>query len=66
MIDPRYPAAPAGDTVDVVHGETIPDPYRWLEDGNLAETRSWTGQQNALTEAYLAARPARAVISGQR
>ena len=62
MIDPHYPAAPAGDTVDVVHGETIPDPYRWLEDGNSAETRSWTGQQNALTEAYLAARPARAVI----
>ncbi len=62
MIDPRYPASPAGDTVDVVHGESIPDPYRWLEVGDSAETRSWTGQQNALTEAYLAAHPARAGI----
>ena len=62
MIEPRYPATPAGDTVDVLHGETIPDPYRWLEDGDSAETRSWTERQNALTEAYLSAHPARAGI----
>jgi prolyl oligopeptidase len=62
VIDPPYPATPAGDTVDEVHGETIPDPYRWLEDGDSAETRSWTERQNALTEAYLAARPARSGI----
>ncbi len=59
MIDPRYPPTPAGDAVDVLHGETIPDPYRWLEDGDAPETRSWTDRQNALTEAYLAARPER-------
>ena len=62
MIDPRYPPTPAGDAVDVLHGETIPDPYRWLEDGDAPETRSWTERQNALTEDYLASRPVRAKL----
>ena len=62
MIDPRYPPTPAGDTVDVLHGETIPDPYRWLENGDAPETRSWTDRQNALTASYLAAKPARMKI----
>lgn len=57
-----YPAALVGDTVDLLHGEAIPDPYRWLENGDSAETRSWTERQNALTEAYLAAQPGRAKI----
>ena len=35
----RIPPTPAGDTVDVLHGETIPDPYRWLENGDAPETR---------------------------
>ena len=48
--------ARTGDTVDVLHGETIPDPYRWLENGDDPETRGWTERQNALTERYLAAR----------
>jgi prolyl oligopeptidase len=62
VIDPRYPPTPAGDAVDVLHGETIPDPFRWLEDGDALETRSWTDRQNALTEGYLAARPERSKI----
>jgi prolyl oligopeptidase len=62
VTDPRYPPSPAGGAVDVLHGETIPDPYRWLEDGNDPETRSWTDRQNALTESYLAAQPARTTI----
>jgi prolyl oligopeptidase len=56
---PIYPPSPAHDTTDVLHGETIADPYRWLEDGNAPETREWTERQNALTEAYLAAVPGR-------
>lgn len=30
---PTYPETPAYDISDVLHGETIADPYRWLEDG---------------------------------
>jgi prolyl oligopeptidase len=54
-----YPAARRADVVDVLHGEPIPDPYRWLENGADPETVAWTGRQNALTEAWLARRPAR-------
>jgi prolyl oligopeptidase len=54
-----YPETPTHDIADVLHGETIADPYRWLEDGTTPETRLWTEQQNAVTEAYLAAVPGR-------
>ena len=27
-----YPHTPTSDHVDQLHGETIPDPYRWLEE----------------------------------
>ncbi|HEX7336444.1 MAG TPA: prolyl oligopeptidase family serine peptidase [Gemmatimonadales bacterium] len=54
-----YPETPAYDLEDVLHGETIADPYRWLEDGDAPETRRWTEEQNALTQAHLAAVPGR-------
>jgi prolyl oligopeptidase len=50
------------DAVEVLHGETIPDPYRWLEDGADPDTRAWTERQNALTEDWLARVPARQAI----
>jgi prolyl oligopeptidase len=49
-----YPPTRREEAGDVLHGERVPDPYRWLEDGESAETRTWTAAQNALTEAYLA------------
>jgi prolyl oligopeptidase len=57
-----YPPTRADDTVEVLHGETIPDPYRWLENGDDPDTRDWTERQNALTERYLADVPAREQI----
>jgi prolyl oligopeptidase len=56
---PDYPETRSADVLDVLHGETIADPYRWLEDGSSPETQRWTEQQNAVTEAYLAAVPGR-------
>ncbi|MEO8090256.1 MAG: prolyl oligopeptidase family serine peptidase [Gemmatimonadales bacterium] len=56
---PTYPASRSTDLVETLHGEQIADPYRWLEDGDSTETRAWTEQQNAVTEAYLAAVPGR-------
>src|SRR3981081_3616493 len=49
---PPAPPAPRGDESEVLHGQRIADPYRWLErDG--AEARAWTEAQNARTRAAL-------------
>jgi prolyl oligopeptidase len=59
---PPYPPTSAGDEVEILHGERIPDPYRWLEQGEDPGTQAWTASQNALTESLLGAVPGRARI----
>ncbi len=56
---PDYPETPTRPVEDVLHGERISDPYRWLENGQSPETQRWTEQQNAFTESYLAGFPGR-------
>jgi len=41
----------------------VADPYRWLEDTESAETRTWIVAQNQLTDAYLEAIPGRRRIA---
>src|SRR5437016_2705464 len=53
------PSAERGDAFEVLHGERIADPYRWLEHDGV-ETRAWTEAQNARTRAALDAAPGRA------
>jgi prolyl oligopeptidase len=43
-----YPAARLGDAADNYHGTRVPDPYRWLEDAEAAETIAWVEAQNVL------------------
>ena len=62
MTELAYPPTRTVDAVEVLHGETIADPYRWLEDGDDPDTRAWTDRQNALTESYLARVPGRDAI----
>jgi prolyl oligopeptidase len=50
------------DHTDVLHGTTVADPYRWLEDSNSDEVRRWIGAQNRFTSAHLEQIPARARI----
>ena len=55
----EYPSSPQGDVVDIYHGTSVPDPYRWLEDPNSEESRVWIEAQNALTYAWLEEIPQR-------
>jgi len=45
---PSYPAAPPGPAADVLHGRTVADPYRWLEDPTATETLRWAAEQDEL------------------
>jgi prolyl oligopeptidase len=47
------PATPARPVVDVLHGTTLTDRYRWLENGKDAQVAAWTRAQHAATVAYL-------------
>ena len=59
---PTYPAAARGTQVDVYHGASIADPYRWLEDTDLPETKAWVQAENRLTDSFLATIPERSAI----
>lgn len=39
--------------IDLLHGETVPDPYRWLEDSASAETARWVRAQSERTRQFL-------------
>ena len=44
---------------DTLHGVTVADPYRWLEDGDDPEVQQWVADQNRYTRQALDARPDR-------
>jgi prolyl oligopeptidase len=58
----QYPSARKSDVVDDYHGTKVADPFRWLEDPDSPESRTWIDAENRLTEGYLADIPARAAI----
>jgi prolyl oligopeptidase len=60
-----YPQTPQVDAEEIYFGETIADPYRWLEaDIRLdADVAAWVDQQNAVSAAYLAQLPSRDVFA---
>jgi prolyl oligopeptidase len=57
-----YPEARRTDVTESLHGQTIPDPYRWLEDLDSPETTAWVKAQQALTEAFLSKIPERETL----
>jgi prolyl oligopeptidase len=56
MIEPP-PHSPIEAVTEILHGVSITDPYRWLEDQNSARTREWLGAQNLYARSYLDAIP---------
>jgi prolyl oligopeptidase len=58
----QYPVTRKTDQVDTYFGTKVPDPYRWLEDDNSAETAKWVEAENAVTFGYLDKIPYRAAL----
>ncbi|MEM0517392.1 prolyl oligopeptidase family serine peptidase [Aequorivita flava] len=53
MFSVKYPKTKKEKTVDTYFGETVKDPYRWLEDDRSKETAAWVKAQNEVTFDYL-------------
>lgn len=49
----NYPKTRKGDVVEQYFGQSISDPYRWLEDDLSLETGEWVKEQNTTTFDYL-------------
>ena len=50
---PVPPETRRDDVVENIHGTSIADPYRWLEDQISPETRAWIDEQNKYTQSFL-------------
>lgn len=49
---PKYPVSEPSGTTDVLHGTTVPDPFRHLEEVGSDETKAWVAAQVACTQSY--------------
>ncbi len=56
------PATPERDVENTYHGETVVDPYQWLEGSDDPEVQAWSDAQNAWARSKLDALPNRDAI----
>ena len=61
LIEPT-PHSPVESVADILHGVTVSDPYRWLEDQESCKTRQWIATQTQFARSYLDSIPGRARI----
>src|SRR6202040_3179920 len=47
------PSSEMKPVTEIIHGTSITDPYRWLEDSQSPETRAWIASQMKYAEEYL-------------
>ncbi|MFD5633827.1 prolyl oligopeptidase family protein [Streptomyces sp. NPDC127077] len=57
-----YPPAPRSGPVEIVHGQPVADPYRWLEDPRDPATAAWCAAQDLLYAEEEARWPAREAL----
>jgi prolyl oligopeptidase len=50
---PDYPPAAKHPVAETLHGVTIVDDYRWMEDDAAPEVKAWVREENALTRKVL-------------
>ena len=60
-----YPKTNKIDIADTYFGNTINDPYRWLENDRSAETKAWVEAENKVTQNYLNRIPFRSAIKSR-
>ncbi|NVD44085.1 prolyl oligopeptidase family serine peptidase [Qipengyuania atrilutea] len=58
---PEYPETTTDGTSEEIFGQTVADPYRWLEDDVRVnpEVAAWVAEQNKVTDAVLSQLPLR-------
>jgi prolyl oligopeptidase len=56
------PYSPIKTVTEMLHGVSVADPYRWLEDQDSVQTRAWLEVQSEYARAYLDAIPGREQI----
>jgi len=57
-----YPSTPKRPVSDTYFGTNVSEDYRWLEQVDSPEVKSWIAAQNALTRGAIDTRPQRAAI----
>lgn len=64
MTSITYPETRSLDLVEEIFGESIADPYRWLENDVRSdqEVERWVAAENAVTEQYLDHLPGRGIL----
>src|SRR4051812_14863821 len=60
-----WPTTRASEIVETLHGQTIADPYRWLEDETSPEVEAWMTAQDDYARAELARAPHRDEITAR-
>ncbi len=62
---PAYPPTRTTPTSEVLHGVTVRDPYRWLEDEKSPEVQAWMNAEDAFARKELAALPGRGALEAR-
>src|SRR5262245_38388176 len=57
-----YPPTRRDDVKETLHGVSLTDPYRWLEDGSSPDVKAWLTEQGAYARKALDRLPERAEL----
>jgi prolyl oligopeptidase len=61
----QYPSAQRLQLSEQLHGRTVADPYRWLEDPDDPRTMMWSTEQDKLAREVLDALPGRSALASE-
>ena len=60
-----HPATEAKPITETLHGVTVTDPYRWLEDQDAPATRDWIARETAHTDSVIGNLPQKPAIAAR-